>query len=124
MTQIIRPEDFKPSEMTSIFDVRMWFQSLLAHGYAFHPDDDLTEYTNTDFQTGQKLNAIMDRCWEICVNECDENGEQNRDIYDIANELTRAHMNWPKNYAGKGQIDNSWIEIDLTEFKKDNPKYK
>ncbi len=69
-----------PNEVNTLDDVRKFFTDLKAADYIFHPDDDFTEYSNTNINDGKLLNVIMQRCWVICEDQCTGTD----DIYTIA----------------------------------------
>jgi hypothetical protein len=75
------------TEINTIEDVKLFaFQLVNEDNLSFHPDNDFSDYVNTEtkaasYNTEQasRLNMLMDKCFVIC----EESGE---DIYELMGE--------------------------------------
>lgn len=75
------------SSIQNLEDVRDFFESLIAEGTAFHPDEDFEEYIINETgepayseSVAKHYNNLMAQCFDICEKE-------KADIYDISMEI-------------------------------------
>jgi hypothetical protein len=77
-------------EITTVEDVRTFFNELHAEDLNFHPDDDFTDYINnetreptyTDDEAALR-NHLLEQSFEVCERE-------GADIYDVCIEIFTA----------------------------------
>lgn len=75
-------------EITTIDDVKTFFNELLKESLNFHPDEDFANYINIDtsestynIEDAELRNQLMDKAFEICA-------RNSVDIYNLSNELS------------------------------------
>jgi len=74
-------------EINKLSDVEQFMIELVDSGVNAHPDDDFTQYINTDTgedsftpERGEEINYLMSECFRVCENE-------HVDIYSFMQEI-------------------------------------
>lgn len=54
-----------PNEINTIEEAKKYLTDLYNNGEAYHPDDEVADCLDVDFKTGEKMDKLMDRIFEI-----------------------------------------------------------
>jgi len=72
------------NNINTIEDVKVFaFQLVHEHNLSFHPDNDFSDYVNTETnipiyttEESERYNELMDKCFDICK-------QNNEDVYEL-----------------------------------------
>jgi ADP-dependent phosphofructokinase/glucokinase len=54
-----------PEQINSIEDAKKYLTDLYNNGEIYHPDDEVADCLDVDFATGEKMDKLMDRIFEL-----------------------------------------------------------